>query len=693
MRPEILFGLFSPLTTLPHVGPKTAKLLEKLCGPRVLNLCWHLPVQLEHRHDYPTLQSAQDKTLGTFVVTVGGHAPRPSRRQPNRVHCYDETGEMDLIFFHANGDYLAQALPAGKTRLISGLVERKFGRLQMIHPHHIGTPEDKAQWVGTQPLYPMTASLHKKTLAKALSAALGMLPQLPEWISKDILHNHQWTSWKESLLTLHQPKTQEDLEPSNPALQRLAFDEMLAHQLMLKLLKEDQGNLKGKSLKGSGTLEKKLIQRLPFSLTEGQKSVLHEIKQDLASPEKMVRLLQGDVGSGKTLVAFLSILTAIESGMQAAFLAPTEILAQQHYATMKNWCDDLNISIGLFTGSLTAKEKRENLEKLKQGEYAIAVGTHALLEADIHFQNLALAVIDEQHRFGVDQRSKLIEKGPECNVLAMTATPIPRTLALTLYGDIDISSLKEKPAYRQPIDTRVMALNKTDDIYQGLQRVLQKGDQIYWICPLVEESEALNLGHVEERFQSLNRVFKDKVGFLHGRLKAQDKEDIMARFKSGEIQILVSTTVVEVGVDVPNATVIVIEHAERFGLFQLHQLRGRVGRGSKPSSCLLLYDTPLSTTARQRLQTLRDTNDGFKIAEADLKLRGSGDLLGTRQSGLPSFRFFHFAEHAHLLNDINQYSQAIVREKLYLKEGLNKALKCLLYLFNHERALHYLKSG
>ena len=693
MRPEILFGLFAPASTLPHVGPKTVKLLERLCGRRVLDVCWHLPLQVEQRHALPSLYSAQDKMLGSLVVTVGAHQIPKTRRHPYRVTCYDADGSVDLVFFHAAGDYLSKILPSGTKRLISGVLEKKFGQWQMIHPHHIGDPAELDQWTGVQPMYPMTASLHKKTFSKILESALSLLPTLPEWIPENILQEHQWTSWKEALLALHHPKTDEDLEPTAPAYQRLAFDELLAHQLLLKLTKESQGFQKGSAFRCTGAHQAHVRSALPFSLTDGQESVLKEIQEDLASTKKMVRLLQGDVGSGKTLVAFFAMLSAVESSYQSVFLAPTEILAQQQYHSMKKWCEGLPIEVALFTGSMKAKERRENLEKLQAGDIHIAVGTHALLEEDISFQNLGLVVIDEQHRFGVGQRSRLIEKGPNCNVLAMTATPIPRTMALTLYGDIDISSLKEKPAYRLPIDTRVMPLSRMQDVYQGMGRVLDKGEQIYWVCPLVEESELLNLGHVEERFTELRKIFQDKVAFLHGRLKSQEKEQIMADFKAGRYQVLVSTTVIEVGVDVPNATVMVIEHAERFGLFQLHQLRGRVGRGDKPSSCLLLYDTPLSTTGRERLQMLRESNDGFKIAEKDLKLRGSGDLLGTRQSGLPTFRFFRFSDHSDIVSLVNDYSTAIIKEKRFQEKMLHDALKCLLYLFNHEQALQYLKSG
>ena len=693
MRPPILFGLFSPLSTLPRVGPKTAKLLEKLCGPKILDLAWHLPSQLEYRHAYPSIRAALDKTLATLIVTVEYHTPPTNKGRPYRVLCTDGTDEITLVFFHAAKDYLEKLLTPGKQCLISGLLEKEFGQCQMIHPHHIGNPQEIEEWIGATPLYPLTAGMHKKTFAHVMDTALKTLPSLPEWIPEALLKERQWPSWKEALLTLHHPKTEEDLEFSTPAHQRLAFDEILAHRLMLKFSRHAQGPLKGIILEGNDSLLSKTLQALPFSLTEGQKTVLSEIQNDLKSPKKMVRLLQGDVGSGKTLVAFLAILTAVESGYQGVFLAPTEILAQQHYATLKAWCDLLSLNVGLFTGSVTTKERRENLEKLKEGHFSIAIGTHALLEETIQFQNLGLVVIDEQHRFGVNQRSALINKGSHCNVLAMTATPIPRTMALTLYGDIDISTLKEKPAHRPLIETRVLPLKRMQDVYKGLQRVLEKEEQIYWVCPLVEESEVLNLGHVEERFKELKTIFQDKVAFLHGRLKPQEKESIMADFKAGQIQILVSTTVIEVGVDVPNATVMVIEHAERFGLFQLHQLRGRVGRGTKLSSCLLLYAEPLSNTARQRLQTLRETNDGFKIAEQDLKLRGSGDFLGTRQSGLPDFRFFRFGIHDDLLPLANHYSQTILEEMLQTTGILNPSLQCLLHLFNHAESLNYLKAG
>jgi len=694
MRPPILFGLFASVSTLPGVGPKTAKLLEKLCGPRLIDLCWHLPYEIEYRRVYPYIKSVPHEALATLVVTVESHSPPTMRGRPYRILCEDDTHTpMTLVFFHAFPDYLEKVLPVGKQRLISGLVTKEFGQWQMAHPHHMGDPSQRDAWIGTQPIYPLTASLHKKTFATVMKATLSLLPVLPEWIPAKILEEHQWPSWHDALHKLHHPESEKDLDPSTPAYQRLAFDEILAHQLMLKCVKHTQGMEEGLALKGDGRYQQQVIETLPFALTEGQKTVLTEIKNDLESSKKMVRLLQGDVGSGKTLVALLSMLNAVEAGYQAVFLAPTEILAQQHYATLQKWCASLPLSIGLFTGSLKAAERRENLARLQEGTLNIAIGTHALFEEDIQFQKLALVVIDEQHRFGVNQRSTLIGKGSKCNVLAMTATPIPRTMALTLYGEIDISTLKEKPAYRQPIDTRILPLTRLNDIYEGMQRVLAKGEQIYWVCPLIEESEVLNLGHVEQRFAELKTIFQDKVAFLHGRLKPQEKESIMMDFKEGRVQVLVSTTVIEVGMDVPNATVMVIEHAERFGLFQLHQLRGRVGRGSKPSSCLLLYAKPLSTLAQQRLQILRDTNDGFIIAEKDLNLRGSGDLLGTRQSGLPSFRFFRFDTHTQLLGLAHRYSQAILDQFLKNNEPLDPAFKCLLHLFNHAESLRYLKAG
>ena len=694
MRPEILFSLFAPVTTLPSVGDKTAKLLEKLCGRRVLDVCYHFPSQTETRMYLPSLKHAKNGKLSTMVLTVGSHAPGKSLRHPYCVYCRDQHDVISLVFFRPPPrEYLHKMLPEGSTRLVSGFVDKNFGVWQMVHPDHIGDPKELEAWSGERPIYPLTTGLHKKSLTKIIHAALSKIPDLPEWLPEETLKKHSWSSWKDSIAFCHTPQSMADTEPTTPARQRLAFDELLAYQLTLKLVKGHQAHQPGAILKGDKTLQKKLLESLPFSLTKGQTEAIGEIQNDLASSKKMLRLLQGDVGSGKTLVAFFAMLSAMEAGYQATFLAPTEILAKQHYANFQKWGDLLSIKVGLFIGTQGKKEKESNKNSLKEGDIQIAIGTHALLEDDVVFKKLGLVVIDEQHRFGVDQRSALIEKSAEANVLVMTATPIPRTLALTLYGDIDISTLREKPAFQKPIETRLLPLGKLPSLYEGLKRLLEKGDQAYWICPLIEESESLDLGHAEARFRELSQRFGDKVGLLHGRLKPQEKEAVMQKFQEGTYRILVSTTVVEVGVDVPNATAIIIEHAERFGLFQLHQLRGRVGRGEKESSCVLLYKSDMSETGKKRLTSLRESNDGFEIAEADLKIRGSGDLLGTRQSGMPNLRFFTFSDHAWMIQQVNDYASQIINENKHLAGDLSLPLKCLLHLFDHEKALQYTKSG
>jgi ATP-dependent DNA helicase RecG len=495
-------------------------------------------------------------------------------------------------------------------------------------------------------------------------------------------------------MALHHPKTIDDVGPESALYQRLAFDELMAYHLTLKLLQQSQVKAFGLVLKTQDELLDQFLSVLPFQLTNGQQAVFKDIQQDLESGKKMIRLLQGDVGSGKTVVAFMAMLQAIGSGHQAALLAPTEILAQQHYKTLKKWCDGLKIPVALFTSSMTAKERREQRGALAEGALSLAVGTHALLENDVKFHSLGLVVIDEQHRFGVDQRSQLVQKGPHAHTLVMTATPIPRTLALAFYGEISVSNLREKPAERKPIETRLVPLERLDEIYQRLTAIIKGGEQIYWVCPLVEEgAEEKLLGYVQERYAILRALFKGQVGFIHGRLSSEEKDRTMGDFKAGRLKILVATTVIEVGVDVPNATVIVIENAEKFGLFQLHQLRGRVGRGGASSTCLLVYKNPLSTMAQERLKILRETNDGFQIAEMDLKLRGSGDFLGTRQSGLPGFRFFRFDTHFHLFKEVETYVQKILEAPLYKNKEFREALRCLLSLFQHDQAYLYLKGG
>ena len=545
-----------------------------------------------------------------------------------------------------------------------------------------------------EPVYPLTEGLSPKVLAKAIKQALEGLPDLPEWQDLPFLQRHGWPGFSAALHTLHHPEAPAAIGIDSPARRRLAYDELLANQLALSLVRANLKRAQGRKLPGTGDLRTRIIKALPYSLTNAQTEAVADILRDMASGDRMLRLLQGDVGSGKTVVALLALATAIESGAQGALMVPTEILARQHHATLSKLCDAGGISITLLTGREKGKTRDEILARVAAGEVSLVVGTHALFQEHVVFRDLGLVVIDEQHRFGVHQRLALQAKaGGATDLLVMTATPIPRTLALTVYGDMDVSKLMEKPAGRLPIDTRVIPMARMDDVMDGLHRCIAQGNRAYWVCPLVEESEQVDLAAAEERFVQLAARFKGKVGLVHGRMKGPDKDRVMQEFKDGMLTLLVSTTVIEVGVDVPEATAIVIENAERFGLAQLHQLRGRVGRGSGKSSCLLLYQEPLGETAKARLSIMRETEDGFRIAEEDLRLRGAGEMLGTRQSGLPLFRMADLSTDGDLLQAARDDSQLILNKDPKLTGSRGEALRVLLYLFERDEAIRLLSAG
>ncbi len=623
MRPEILFPLFAPVTQLPGIGPRFAKLFETLTGPNVIDLCWHLPSGLIDRRYAPKLGSAEAGRIATVTVNVIQHRPPPSKRLPYHIFCTDETGALDLVFFHGRPDYLNRVLPEGEQRVVSGKLEVYGGHLQMTHPDHIGTPDELAEMMAVEPVYPLTAGLTLKPVGKAVRAALARSVALPEWQDPAYLKQQQWSDWHSALLSLHAPQSESDLLPLTPARCRLAYDELLANQLALALIRRHQARQRGRSIQGDGHLQEKVLAALPFSLTGSQRDAVADVHRDMAADTRMLRLLQGDVGSGKTIVAFLAMLAAVESGAQAAIMAPTEILVRQHMKTLAPLPEIAGIRSEILTGRDKGKARAAKLAAFADGSVQLAVGTHALFQQDVAFQDLALAVIDEQHRFGVHQRLELTAKGRGVDVLVMTATPIPRTLMLTAYGDMETSRLTEKPPGRQPIDTRVLALDRLPEMVEAVARALEKGTKVYWVCPLVGESEVVDLAAAEARFAEMQARFGARAGLVHGRMKDKDKDAVMADFAEGNLDLLVATTVIEVGVDVPSATVMVVEHAERFGLAQLHQLRGRIGRGAERSTCLLLYQGPLGETARARLRILRDTDDGFLIAEEDLRLRGA----------------------------------------------------------------------
>lgn len=694
MRPEVLFPLFAPIRSLPGIGPRLEKLVEKLTGPKVVDLCWHLPSGLVDRRKRPKIADLRDGEIVTVEVVVGLHIAPRLKRLPYRVHVHDETGEMQIVFFNPRADWLAKTMPEGATRILSGKVEFYQGQPQMTHPDHIVSPEEIASLPLLEAIYPLTAGVTLKPLQKATKAAVERAPELPEWQDGPWLKARGWLPWLASLHAAHAPVSIDDLDPNATARARLAFDELLANQLALGLVRLRMRRLPGRVIRGDGHLRAKVTSALPFALTTAQMNALAEIGADMGSDHRMLRLLQGDVGSGKTVVALLAMLNAVEAGFQAAMMAPTEILARQHYASLAPLCEAAGVRLELLSGREKGKRRTDVLEGLASGAIDILVGTHAVFQNDVAFKALGLAVVDEQHRFGVHQRLQLQAKGGAgTDILVMTATPIPRTLTLTAYGDMDVSRLNEKPPGRKPVDTRALPLERLDDVVEAMRRALARNAQIYWVCPLVEESDEIDAAAAEERYKHLHEIFGDVVGLVHGRMKAAEKDAAMARFEAGETRILVATTVIEVGVNVPTATVMVIEHAERFGLAQLHQLRGRVGRGADKSSCLLLYQAPLGETAAARIKIMRETEDGFRIAEEDLRLRGAGELLGTRQSGLPTFRIADVAVHGELLAAAYDDVRMILERDPELESPRGKALRVLLYLFERDEAIRYLRSG
>ncbi|MEM7171463.1 MAG: ATP-dependent DNA helicase RecG, partial [Pseudomonadota bacterium] len=674
-------------------GPRYGKLFATLAGEHLVDLCWHLPAGIIDRRYAPTLAHARPGRIASMTVTVGEHHSPPNRRQPYRVFCHDDGGEIELVFFHARPDYLAKILPPGSQRLISGKVDIFSGRLQMTHPDHAVPLEEAEAVMVVEPTYPLTAGLTQKVVQKVVRAALKTAPALPEWLDPAHKEREKWPDWRDALKVAHHPESEDDLSPSTPARCRLAYDELLANQLALALIRQHQSRRQGRAQNGDGRLREKVLEALPFSLTDAQNRAVNEIATDMAADGRMLRLLQGDVGSGKTIVALMAMLIAVESGGQAALMAPTEILVQQHARTIEPLLAPLGMGMEVLTGRDKGVERREKLGRLERGESQIAVGTHALFQKDVGFHNLSLAVIDEQHRFGVHQRLELTAKGHGVDVLVMTATPIPRTLMLTAYGDMETSRLLEKPPGRQPVDTRVLPSERLADVVTAAGRSLDKGHKVFWVCPLVEESETLDLAAAEDRFNALAERFPGKVGLIHGRMKSRDKDAAMQSFVTGDVDLLVATTVIEVGVDVPLARVMVIEHAERFGLAQLHQLRGRIGRGRDPATCLLIYQGPLGKTARARLEMMRRSEDGFEIAEEDLRLRGAGELLGTRQSGFPEFRLADLAVHGELLATARDEAKLLLQRDGGLDSPRGKALQILLYLFERDAAVRLLSSG
>lgn len=685
MRPDILNPLFGETQSLKGVGKALSKPLEKLRLTRIKDLLYHQPSYWMHRKKTNRLDEIDvGETIIITVTPVDYRSGGP--RSPLRVQATDIEGNyVSLTYFGKNSGWPKKLLPLGEPKLISGKLERYGDELQIVHPDFVLEPDQDDEIALIEPIYPLSDGLGNGRLGQLIGQAMALMPHLPEWIEPSQLSVKQWQSWRETIVALHN-------QPVDDVAERLAYDEIFANQLAFMLVRASNRRKKGVPIAGDGRLRDQL--RLPFELTGAQKRCISEIESDLAQAAPMLRLLQGDVGSGKTLVAVMALLSAVEVGYQGALLAPTEILARQHFESLQKILAGLPVNIAILTGRDKGRARESTLIGLADGSINILVGTHAIFQEQVQYKKLALAIIDEQHKFGVSQRLMLSQKGERTpHLLAMTATPIPRTLTLSQYGEMDVSRIDELPPGRQVIETRVIADSRLADVVDGLGRHIAGGGQAYWVCPLVEESEKSDLAAAEDRAASLQSRFGDQVGLVHGRMKGPEKDAVMARFQRDEIKILVATTVIEVGVDVPNASLMIIEAADRFGLAQLHQLRGRVGRGSVKSNCLLLRGDTLSETARARLKLMRETNDGFRIAEEDLRLRGAGELLGTRQSGEAGFRVATPEQVTRLIGAATDDARLLLDRDGGLDSERGQAARIALYLFERDIGVSLLRSG
>lgn len=693
-RPEALFPLFGAVETLDGIGPKTAQILEKAGVTKPRDILMTLPHNAIDRSKRQSVADVTPPVTVTVVVTVEAHYPPRAKGRPYRVAVRDAATLFQLVFFHARGDYLKKQLPEGGRRVVSGKVESFDGVFQMVHPDYM-LPEEKIDTIPTfEPVYPLHAGITQKAMWKATRSALAMAPELAEWADPTLLARQGWPAWREALAQLHAPEDGGGLSLTHPARQRLAYDELLAHQMTLALARRKARRRAGRASQGTGRLTQAVIKALPYAPTGAQTRAFAEIAADLADEFRMNRLLQGDVGAGKTLVALVALLTVVEAGGQGVMMAPTEILARQHYDGLAPLAAEAGVRIELLTGRDKGRERAEKLATLAAGDIHILVGTHAVFQDDVHFADLRLAIIDEQHRFGVAQRMALGAKGQAVDVLVMTATPIPRSLALAQYGDMDVTVLDEKPPGRTPVKTALVSKGRMEEVVSHLQKAIADGRQAYWVCPLVEESEVVEMTAAEERFKRLRAALGEGVvGLVHGQMPPAEKDAAMARFVAGETKVLVATTVIEVGVNVPNASIMVIEHAENFGLAQLHQLRGRVGRGSDASTCLLMYEAPLSETEQRRLEILRETEDGFKIAEEDLSMRGAGDMIGTAQSGLPRFRIADIERQPDLMRIAQTDARAFLEKDPELASPRGQAMRLLLWLMEQDKAIQLIGVG
>lgn len=693
-RPEALWPLFGDVTGLDGIGPKTAQALAQIDIETPRDLLFALPYAMIDRRLKNSVTDADLPATVTVRATIGQHRAPRKRGGAYRIDADDAKTRFQIVFFRGRDEYLTRMLPTGQERILSGKVELFDGVPQMVHPDHMLRLDEAAELPGFEPVYPLTAGVTQKTMAKAVRDALARLPDLEEWIDPALKQKEGWPDWTEALHAAHAPKALDDVAPTAPARARLAYDELFAHQITLGLARLDRRRAKGLATHGDGRLRNRVLAALPYTPTGAQTRAITEIAGDMATETRMNRLLQGDVGAGKTLVAFMALLTAVEAGGQGVMMAPTEILARQHLEGLQPLAEDAGVVLEILTGRDKGAERAAKLAALAKGDIQILVGTHAVFQKDVVFHSLRLAIVDEQHRFGVRQRLELGQKGGAADVLVMTATPIPRSLALTQYGDMDVSVLDEKPPGRVPVKTALVSTERMDEVVEHLRRAVDEGRQAYWVCPLVEESEVSDLVAAEVRFAQLRAALGEGVvGLVHGQMPPAEKDAAMARFVAGETSVLVATTVIEVGVNVPNASIMVIERAEIFGLAQLHQLRGRVGRGAAASTCLLMYQPPLNEGGLKRLTTLRETEDGFRISEVDLEMRGAGDLIGTAQSGLPKFRVADLERQAGLMAVAQSDARRVLAEDPGLQSPRGQAVRSLLWLMRQDEAIRLINVG
>ncbi len=685
MRPDILNPPFAEVEVLKGVGPQLAKPLHRLGLNRVLDILFHLPVNWIDRKRVEVLDEADVGRIVTIELTARNYR-QGGGRGPFRVQAADRAGNPITLTYFNNPGWAKKQFPLHEPRLVSGRLDIYGRDLQMVHPDHVVARGEDVTIPEREPVYPLSEGLTNHRLADLVGQAMDRRPALGEWIEPSLKDRHDWPGWGDALEQVHRDPD------ASKARERLAYDEVFANQLALSLVRASSRKRRGMPLRGDGRLRDAL--KLPYAATGAQRRAIDEIEGDLQQETPMLRLLQGDVGSGKTLVALMAMLIAVEAGAQAALLAPTEILARQHFETLSRLLAGLPVNIAILTAREKGRVRESCLMGLADGSIQILVGTHAIFQEAVSYKKLGLAVVDEQHRFGVAQRMMLTAKAERPpHLLVMTATPIPRTLTLTHYGEMDVSRLDEMPPGRQPIETRVVSVERLEEVIDALGRHVVAGKQAYWVCPLVEESEQSDLAAAEDRAQLLRMRFGDKIGVVHGRMKGPDKDAVMDAFQRGHHAVLVATTVIEVGVDVPNATLMIVEHAEKFGLAQLHQLRGRVGRGDQHSVCLLLRGQALSETARARLTLMRDTNDGFRIAEEDLRLRGAGEILGTRQSGEAEFRLASPEQVATLAPIATDDARLLVDRDGGLEGERGKAARVLLYLMERDAAVGLLRGG